>query len=269
MLLDSPPVSRVSIEEGEIFSLLRISGFAPGLAHAFVVRGRARRRLFRPEPVPRDPICRAAGLPGAVLHLARQVHGSTVVEVPGEGDGRPGVPPPEADALVTRRSGHAVGVATADCLPILLAADRRACAAVHAGWRGLLAGVIGGAVGRLRERTAASTAVRVHAVIGPSIGPCCFEVGGEVAERFQARFPDSDGFLRPSTAGGKSTVDLPRAAVFALEEAGVAPENVSIAGLCTRCGDERLESYRRDHERAGRMIALVGLSGPGGSPQEP
>src|SRR5262245_27381999 len=158
---------------------MRLPGFAPGHRHAFVLRGRETRGpLFKPGAIPRERILERMQLAGGTLHLARQVHGSHVLEVPPSltpagraasgggavraasmesstgrrsledtpsgGGARDGGSltsgPQEADALVARARGHVVGVATADCLPILLASGDGACAAVHAGWRGLIAG---------------------------------------------------------------------------------------------------------------------------------
>src|SRR5262249_53606317 len=145
--------------------------------------------LFRPQPVPREAIVAAIGLPGASLHLARQVHGAEVVEAPGPPRATPEADPAEADALVARAPRHAGGVATADCLPILLASEDGACAAVHAGWRGLLAGVIEAALARLDGPA-------IEAAIGPAIGPCCFEVGSDVARAFEKRFAGAPGLAR-------------------------------------------------------------------------
>lgn len=238
---------------GGAFSLLRLPGFATAHRHAFVLKGTDGTVLFKPHPVPREAIVAAIGLPGAALHLARQVHGAGVLEMP---DTRPAehlapAGAPEGDALIARTPRHAVGVATADCLPILLATEDGACAAVHAGWRGLLAGVLEAALARLGGGA-------VEAAIGPAIGPCCFEVGPEVVRLFEERFPAARGHARDG-ADGKSLVDLPAAALEVLRGQGVDGARVHHAALCTRCGPPGLvESYRRDGKTAGRMIALIG-----------
>jgi hypothetical protein len=231
---------------------MSLPGFATTHHHAFVLKGtgaEAAGPLFRPGPVPREAILARMGLLGAALHLARQVHGARVVEYPvSSGAGEP----EEADALIARAPGHAVGVATADCLPILLAAPDGSCSAVHAGWRGLIGGVIEAAVARL------GGGAGLEAAIGPAIGPCCFEVGPEVVARFALRFPGSAGFVRPG-AGDRSLIDLPSAASAILGALGVDPAHVHHLGGCTRCGDPDLvESYRRNGKAAGRMIAVIG-----------
>jgi len=235
---------------------MTLPDFAPDHRHAFVLRGTAAPGpLFRPGPVPREQILARMDLRGATLHLARQVHGARVAEYPVSGaDGAPGEisEPVEADALVARAPGHAVGVVTADCLPILLAAKGGACAAVHAGWRGLIAGVIEAAIERLGGGSG------LEAAIGPAIGPCCFEVGPEVVARFAARFPGSAGFARGGD-GDRSLIDLPGAAREILVTCGVDSGHIREADLCTRCRPEGLlESYRRDGKTAGRMVAVIG-----------
>jgi hypothetical protein len=123
----------------------------------------------------------------------RQVHGNKVVEVD-----RPGAVG-EADALFTTRPGLPLAVFTADCLGIVIRAEG-AVGVAHGGWRGLVAGV----VGELREAMAAAGHIPSRATIGPSIGPCCFEVGDEVAGRFAA--------FRGETSWGSGSVDLWRVA---------------------------------------------------------
>ncbi|MHC4409681.1 MAG: polyphenol oxidase family protein, partial [Planctomycetota bacterium] len=121
------------------------------------------------------------------LRRPRQVHGVAVATAQqcAEQD-----PSPEADAVVSEEIGVRIAVATADCLPILLAGDRgRVVAALHAGWRGLAAGVIGAGLGALRERLEKSE--RVVAVIGPHIGQCCYEVDEPVLRAFEERFSET------------------------------------------------------------------------------
>lgn len=149
----------------------------------------------------------------AVVH---QVHGSTVVDVTGPG------PHGDADAIVTSTPGLPLAVFTADCLGIVLHGPG-AVGVVHAGWRGIVTGVIEAAVERLGEVRS------VH--IGPHIRSCCFEVGPEVAERF----PDDVA----ETTWGTVSVDLAAAAARRLP---VAPEVVAV---CTRCGEDTF-SHRRD-----------------------
>ena len=153
----------------------------------------------------------------------------------------------EGDALITRQPGLAVSVRTADCLPILLADPvRRAAAAVHAGWRGTAAGIVGETIGRMR-RDFGTDPADLWAAIGPGIGACCYEVGDDVARRF-----GREGNVRLDLAG------INRAQLM---QSGVAAERIERMELCTRCDAARFHSYRRDGERAGRMISYIRVIG--------
>ena len=154
----------------------------------------------------------------------------------------------EGDALWTDEPGVPVAVLTADCLPIALAranGDEPALAVVHAGWRGLLGGVVENAVAAL-----GGSAV---AIVGPAIGPCCYEVGDDVAEPYRARF--GAGVLR-----GRN-LDLWQAAELALVGAGCT--RIERLDLCTSCRADLFFSYRRDGERTGRQ-GVIGLVASGG-----
>lgn len=182
----------------------------------------ANRLLLRPQ------------FPGEPLWL-RQVHGTRVVEA-----GSQETVPPEADASVARWPGQVCVVLTADCLPVLFCdVDGRAVAAAHAGWRGLLRGVL--------ERTVEAMAVPpggVLAWLGPAIGPAAFEVGGEVREAFIAEEPGAAAAFHRAPAPGKWLADLPALARRRLARAGV--HRVYGGDQCT-CQDlERFFSYRRD-----------------------
>jgi YfiH family protein len=188
------------------------------------------------------------GVPELPIARADQIHGAGVIEptmtiAPGETRcvGR-------ADILVSRATGLGLVVQTADCVPILLLAPG-AIAAVHAGWRGTAHRAAAAGVRALRERFGSEPA-GIRAVLGPSIGSCCYEVGGEVASAFAGEF------LRRS-CGGRYYLDLRAANRSHLEAEGVPPENIAVRPECTMCGGDRFASYRRDGAEAGRMIALV------------
>ncbi len=160
----------------------------------------------------------------------------------------------EGDALIMDRPGFLVGVRTADCAPILLAdPETKAVAAVHAGWRGTAARIVEAAVEAL-ERQFGCDPARLEAVIGPSIGRERYEVGEEVAERFEPEeIVRREGTPRPF-------LDLVEANRRQLLRAGLSRERVFAADLCTY-DDERFFSYRRDGA-AGRMLAVVGIAEP-------
>jgi polyphenol oxidase len=174
----------------------------------------------------------------------RQVHGAVVARVVAPtGNGEE---PPEADGQATSTPGVAGLVLTADCLPIAIAGNG-AVAMVHAGWRGLAAGVVGEGVAAIRELGADG---QLAAAIGPGAGPCCYEVGDEVHDLFEDR--------GPAVRNG-GNLDLKKIAQVELERAGVG--EVHDVGLCTICADEALFfSHRRDHGRTGRQAGIAWLS---------
>jgi polyphenol oxidase len=149
------------------------------------------------------------------------------------------------DALVLEASALAGVVATADCLPIAVVRGPRAVL-VHAGWRGLAAGLPAKAAAQL------GGGPDCEAWIGPGIGPCCYEVGEEVTEPLRRACGDD---VIVSGVGGRPRLDLRRAAALALRAAGVA--RVSLLDHCTRCRSEWLWSHRREGGNAGRNLTLV------------
>jgi YfiH family protein len=150
----------------------------------------------------------------------------------------------DADALIENTPGIAIGVKTADCVPILLAdPSHRAVAAIHAGWRGTAASIVGAAI-RSMASEFGTRPEDLRAAIGPCIGPCCYQVGPEVAQEFGVRAP------------GKVYLDLPALNARQLEAAGVPKPNISTAPVCTRC-NPNYHSFRRDREDAGRMISWI------------
>lgn len=178
---------------------------------------------------------------GVHLFRTQQVHGSNVVTVSATETHTP----VEADAILTASAGLAPTVLTADCLPIVIAASS-AVAAVHAGWRGLDAGLIPKAVAALRALGGGV----LNAAIGPGAGVCCYEVGDDLHRRFNAHCQD---FRR-----GRN-LDLKAIARVQLMEAGVA--RIHDTEICTICGDPQLTySYRREGPGTGRQAAIAWLS---------
>ena len=185
----------------------------------------------------------------------RQVHGRAVLRAERGQVGLLG----EADAIVCDLPGVPVGVVTADCLPVLIAAPSGAVAAAHAGWRGLAAGVLGAAVDALAA--VAPDAHRAVAVIGPHVGASCYEVDVPVVHALEARFADDVAAALRPTRPGHVEVDLACLAALDLVRAGLAPERVAtLAGACTACDRERFHSYRRDGPRSGRLFHFITAS---------
>jgi len=185
----------------------------------------------------------------------KQVHGRAVALVR-DGSERLG----DADAALCSAPGVAVAVVTADCVPILLAAPgARVVAAVHAGWRGLAAGVIEGALAALAAAGAGGG--ELVAAIGPHVGPCCYEVDEPVLAALHARFGSAAHAAAHATRPGHARVDLGALARADLLRS-LAPKAVgAFPGACTRCDAERFESHRREGARAGRMVHWVFCGG--------
>ncbi len=155
------------------------------------------------------------------------------------------------DALITDEIGKSIGVRTADCVAILLLdRQRRAIAAVHAGWRGTAARVIAHTIEAMCSDFAASPA-DMYAAIGPCIRACCYEIGAEVEKQFAAHFPE----WKATT--GKRKLDLPEANRRQMQAVGVAADRIFDCCLCTTCQTSHFYSYRREPENPGRMIAAI------------
>lgn len=192
----------------------------------------------RPEHVHENRRRVLASLGGdpKALALNRQVHGAGVLRARAGSRGQV-----EGDALWTEEPGLPVGALTADCVPVALVrqgGERPAVAVVHAGWRGLLAGVVPAAVAALGGNVAAA--------VGPAIGPCCFEIGSEVARPLREAF--GSDVVRDRRG------DLPLATERALRAAGVAA--VDRLDACTACERARFFSHRRDAGVTGRQGVL-------------
>src|SRR5262249_42420710 len=183
----------------------------------------------------------------ARLTVARQVHGADVVVADGRAPAE--VAATAADALVTAEPGRPIGVYTADCLPILLSDGEGRVGAAHAGWRGTVLGVGAAVFAALRKLGASPR--RIQAVLGPCIGPCCFEVGEEVAAEF-ARVAPRALLRRPEWP--RPHVDLRVANTDLLDAAGC--RHSSVFPFCTMCEEDRFFSYRRDGAGIGQMLSL-------------
>jgi YfiH family protein len=184
----------------------------------------------------------------AAVRRPRQVHGVQIACADAAGELG------EADAVFTTRPGVAVGVITADCVPVLVSAGA-AVAAIHAGWRGLAAGVIPRALTALRECVPGAEFV---AAVGPCIGPCCYEVDEPVLAALRVRFAATlDGALS-ATRPGHAKLDLPALARSALTAGGVDADRIgAVTDACTRCDAVRFHSFRRDAAAAGRLLSWV------------
>lgn len=191
----------------------------------------------------------------------RQVHGNRVAVVSRADGGRV---LDATDALISNVPGVHLMLRFADCVPILLLApEERAIGIAHAGWRGTLQKVAGQAVVAM-ERAYGCRADQIRAAIGPSIGPCCFEVGPKVVEEARRAFGDSPQketrrLVSREQANGKAHLDLWLANALQLRELGV--RSIETAQVCTMCHADAYFSHRATGGRTGRFAALIGLRG--------
>jgi YfiH family protein len=187
----------------------------------------------------------------------------------------------KGDASVTNRPGLLLAVQTADCVPILIVdPKKRAVAATHAGWKGTLSRIAEKAVGRLRLEFGSKPA-DLLAALGPSIGPCCYEVGAEFVTKFTAQFADASGYFDEPRTGEEPNplqwlsmmppghqppprnvhLDLPKANRAQLLAAGLRPQNIFASGFCTACRTDLFFSHRREGALSGRLLSVVGIHG--------
>ena len=216
---------------------------------------------------PGDNTVLAAAVGAGAVAMAKQVHGRTVVVVR-DGDAPPSIAP-EADAFVSSSRDVAVAIRVADCVPLLMADRHRGVvAAVHAGWRGTAARVAVAALESL-EHEFGTTPADIVAAIGPSIGPCCYEVGTELVDAFASagheRYLIDRWFLAPAPPRGsrerpKLRLDVVAANRDQLLLAGVPDDQIHVSGLCTAMHLDVLTSYRAEKEQAGRLAAVIRAS---------
>lgn len=198
-----------------------------------------------------DVLSREFGIPAGRFFTVRQVHGGSIAVVDPLCTGNGAA---ERDAIVSRETGIALGIKTADCVPVLLA-DRnlQAVAAVHAGWRGTALQIVSKAAAFLVD----NFGIREEdllAAIGPAIGPCCYEVDSSVRE-VMAGVPGEE-FFRKSSKTGRWKLDLPGANRNQLLKSGIAPENISGSGLCTACRTDTFFSHRAE-KKTGRQLNFI------------
>ena len=212
----------------------------PGLRHPLLVAiGVEHRFGRRDDAAPPD------------LVRPRQVHGVVVARLEGGA-----AEPAEADAIVSGTPGVPVGIVTADCVPVLAASDDGSVvAAIHAGWRGLAAGVVARGIEALQACRPGS---RLRVVVGPHIGVCCYEVDEPVLGPLRARFGKSlEPALQPAVdrRPGHWRLDLGALVAVDLQRMGISPADCGVLpDACTACHPARFHSYRRDGTRAGRLV---------------
>ena len=200
--------------------------------------------------------CRGSQVPETTA-FSQQVHGVGVVEAADwAADQRP-----TADVILSTPSQAEIGIVTADCVPILAAGqDGVVVAAIHAGWRGLAAGVIEAGIAALQARVGGQPLI---AAIGPAARGCCYEVDGPVRRALSERYLR---WLEPPILAegrpGHFQLDLPALAIRILESTGIIATSIGTThSVCTICDADQFESYRRDGALAGRLSHFIAGSG--------
>lgn len=172
------------------------------------------------------------------------------------------LPQHEGDALVTNHPHTIILVRTADCVPVLLVDDQtNVVAAVHAGWRGAIAGIVSRTIDVCLTEFDAKRD-RMRAAIGPSIGPCCYEVDEPVIDPVRSRYPQWGDVLQ-ETVPGKARLDLKGLIHHQMVEAGLLPDHIGQIDLCTHCRADLFFSYRREGEVKGTMVSGIMLPATG------
>jgi hypothetical protein len=216
----------------------------------------------------------ALGAANLALIPLKQIHSDVIRIFPG--------PPADArkgDASATDRPGLLLAIQTADCAPILLVdPKKRAVAAIHAGWRGTLTRITQKAVGRMQLEFGSKPA-DLLAAIGPSIGPCCYEVAADFVTKFTAQFADAADYFDEPRSGEEPNplqwlnmkppghqpppknvhLDLRKANRSQLVAAGLLAKNIYVSDLCTACHTGLLFSHRREGPLSGRLMSSIGL----------
>lgn len=203
-----------------------------------------------------DLICRALGIQRGDIATAYQVHSANVAVVGPEDRGRVAF---QTDALVTNCPGVFLMLRFADCVPVALYDPvRQAIGLVHAGWKGTLSQATRKTVETMVEAYGTRPADLI-ACIGPSIGPCCYQVGENVVKLVNGVFPHQPQLLGRQ-GDGSFYLDLWEANRLQLAALGV--HRIEVAGLCTACHNDEFFSHRADHGRTGRFAVVMGLRGP-------
>jgi purine-nucleoside/S-methyl-5'-thioadenosine phosphorylase / adenosine deaminase len=195
----------------------------------------------------------AVGIHDGRIVTMKQMHGDEIVQVQDKSLKEAG----EADGMLTAESDIYLGVLTADCVPLLFVAPKqRLAAAVHAGWRGTMAGIAEKTVRLFKDRYDIDSH-DLEVALGPSIGVCCYEVKEDVAGPLMKRWGK---LMTPSISvrDGKSFVNLRRLNRDILRAAGVPGHKLFQVGPCTSCAAEEFFSYRRERSETGRQMSFIG-----------
>lgn len=220
----------------------------------------------------REALLKALGLESSTLHTVRQVHGNRVCVVDSAAL-QNGLAGAEADALITTLPDTALGILVADCLPIVLyALHTPLVALVHAGRMGTFHLVTRAVLGVIKRLFGVNPA-QLHALLGPAIGACCYDLDNRAVRPFQEGFSDWQRFIKPSEqprdAARPWTMSLTAANEGQLLAEGVPPAQIEAVSPCTKCHHQHFHSHRAAGPMAGRGMAVIGIRHNGEPPPLP
>lgn len=236
-----------------------------GLVHAFLGRSGGvstghlaslnlgRREEDKPENLAENKrrVGAAFGIDEEKIFTVSQVHSDRIVIIDEPDITLEEIKMYEADGIITGAKGIAIGILTADCVPVLLFdRKKRVVAAVHAGWKGTASNISAKVVEIMMERFE-SRPQDITAAIGPAIGPCCYEVGEDVVTTVGHR----DGIAVQH--GNKWHVDLPKANLLQLRDAGLT--DIDLSNICTSCSTDLFFSHRGEKGKTGRLLSFISL----------
>lgn len=201
-------------------------------------------------------LAQAFAIPIEQFLVLNQVHGDNILVVKPHGSYFSSRNELNYDAVVTNRPGLAICIKTADCVPVFIADKaKKVIAAVHAGWRGTALGISAKVI-RLMRNQYGSLPHDILAAVGPSIGPCCYEVDNVAADAFKTQ-KDHKFFLIPKAAKNKWMVDLPEANRRQILDCGIPETNIELSGWCTMCNQDIFFSHRGAGGVTGRQINFM------------
>ncbi|MFA6451299.1 MAG: peptidoglycan editing factor PgeF [bacterium] len=208
----------------------------------------------------RRNLCRLTGLNFDKLTVGRQKHTATAAVVDeslaGTGRDAPNESLAATDALITGLRGVPLGVTTADCVPVLLAdPTAKAAAAVHAGWRGTVAGIVANTIEGMK-RNFGSAPQNISAFLGPAIGPCCYEVGDDLLDQL----PNGD-MIFVEKREGRNYLNLYSWNAARLCDEGLDPKNIYVSEICTCCRPDLFFTYRGDKNCRGLNFSMIARLG--------
>jgi polyphenol oxidase len=204
------------------------------------------------------------GFDASMVLTINQVHGNDVLIIDKSVQDISGISKTSADAMITNQYGIAIGILTADCVPILLADPlKKLISVVHAGWRGTVKCIVQKTIETMVKQFG-SDKKEIVAAIGPSIGQCCYKVDGVVAREFR----NNNEFIIPlsplveveSKGSGENVewrLDLKRANLNQVLHSGLLETNISVEDICTSCRNDLFFSYRADNKKTGRQLNFI------------